>query len=182
MKKISLALALFFGFCFGADLDTSKTQMYWQAYKFLNKTAVKGSFSDAKFKFANKEGISGALVGATATFDLLKVATGNPASEENLTKGFFQKFKGKNINAKIEKVIEGENQGTVLVKVTMNKTSQLVPMQYTIADGNLVAKGVIDIFSFKLGEAFENLAKLCNDLHEGVTWSQVEIGFIIPVK
>lgn len=182
MKKISLAFALFLSFCFGATLDTAQTQMYWEAYKLADKTAVKGSFADVKYKFGKKNGVSGKLLGATATIDLKKIVTGNPVSENNLTLGFFQKFNEQNIKVKLEQVMEGENQGTILAKVTMNKKSQLVPMQYKIENGKLVAKGVIDILSFNLSEAFESLSKLCNELHDGHTWSQVEIGFAIPVK
>lgn len=182
MKKVLFALLLSIGFCFAANLDTAKTQAYWTAYKFANKTAVKGTFSDMQFKFSNGSGISGTLVGATAKASLDKVSTGNPVSEENLTLGFFQKFEGKDIRVKIEQVIEGENQGTVLAKITMNKKMQLVPMQYEIKDNQLVAKGVIDVLSFKLNTALESLAKVCKDLHEGYTWSQVEVGFIIPLK
>lgn len=182
MKKVLFASLLSLSFCFGASLDTSKTQAYWAAFKYANKTAVKGTFKDIQFKFSNGNDIRGELLGATAKIDVSKVSTGNPLSEENLTNGFFQKFNGKDIRVKIEQVIEGENQGTILARITMNKKSQLVPMQYEIKDNQLAAKGVIDVLSFKLDGALESLAKVCYDLHEGYTWSQVEVGFIIPLK
>ncbi|MCE3047170.1 YceI family protein [Helicobacter kayseriensis] len=182
MKKIVLASILTIGACFGINLDTSKTQMYWEAYKLINKTPVKGSFSDVQYKFSKKSGISGSLLGATAKIDLSKVVTGNPVSEENLTNSFFKKFEGKDIKVKIEQVIEGEDKGTILAKITMNKKSQLVPMQYEIKEGQLIAKGIFDVLSFKLDGALKQLAKACQDFHEGYTWSQVEVGFIIPVQ
>lgn len=182
MKKVLFASLLSLSFCFGASLDTSKTQAYWTAYKFANKTAVKGTFKDIKFKFSNGNDIRGELLGATARIDLSKVSTGNPVSEENLTLGFFQKFSSKDIRVKIEQVTEGDNQGTILARITMNKKTQLVPMQYEIKDNQFIAKGVIDVLSFKLDGALESLAKVCKDLHEGYTWSQVEVGFVIPLK
>lgn len=182
MKKVLLASLLSLSFCFGVSLDTSKIEAYWIGYKFTNKTPVKGTFNDMKFKFSNGDDIRTQLLGATAMADVSKVSTGNPVSEENLTLGFFQKFNGKDIKVKIEQVIEGENQGTILAKITMNKKMQLIPMQYELKDNQLVAKGVIDVLSFKLDAALESIAQVCKDLHEGYTWSQVEIGFVVPLK
>lgn len=182
MKKVILASALFLSFCFGSELDTSKIEAYWTGYKFANKTSVKGSFKDIKFKFAKGSGISGILTGSTATIDPNKVYTGNPASEKNLTLSFFQKFIGKDIKVKIEKIIEGENGGTVLAKVTMNKKTQLIPMQYEIKNNKFLAKGVLDLFAFKLDEAYKSISEACKTFHKGLTWSQVEIGFMIPLK
>lgn len=182
MKKALMVSFLILGSCFGMNLDTSKTQMYWEAYKLANKTAVKGSFADVKYKFGKKSGISGQLLGASAQIDLAKVVTGNPESEKNLTNEFFKKFVGKNIRVKIEKITEGDNQGILLAKISMNKKTQLVPMQYEIKEGILSASGVIDVLSFKLDSALEQLAKACSALHEGYTWSQVKVGFVIPVK
>lgn len=182
MKRIILSSILFLSFCFGIDLDTSNTQVYWIGYKFANKTAVKGSFKDIKLKFSRGSGIAGVLTGSTATIDPEKVSTGNPASEKNLTLSFFQKFIGKNIKVKLEKVIEGQNAGTILAKITMNKKTQLVPLQYEVKDGSLLAKGIIDILSFKLDDAYKSISEACKTQHQGLTWSQVEIGFIIPTK
>lgn len=182
MKKVLFASLLSLSFCFGVSLDTAKTQAYWTGYKFAKKTPVKGTFKDIKFKFSKGNSIHEELLGATAMIDLSKVSTGNPASEENLTLGFFNKFSSKDIRVKIEQVIEGENQGAILARITMNKKSQLIPMQYEIKDNQLVAKGVIDVLSFKLDAALDSLSKVCKDLHEGYTWSQVEVGFVIPLK
>ncbi|WP_027326945.1 YceI family protein [Helicobacter pametensis] len=182
MKKIILASLLAMSYSLAANLDTNKIQMYWESYKTSLKVPVKGSFADIKYKFGKQDGISGALLGATAKINLGTVITGNPTSEQNLTQGFFQHFASKDIRVKIEQVMEGKDQGTLLAKITMNKKSQLIPMQYTIKEGTLVAKGVLDVRSFRLDQALESLAKLCESLHEGFTWSQVEIGFTIPLK
>lgn len=171
------------GLCFGASIDASKIEMYWVGYKLANKTAVKGTFKDVAYKLKKNQGsIADMLKGATATIALNKLHTGNPASEKNLTEGFFSKFATPEISVKITQVMEGENQGTLLAKVTMNKKSQLIPMQYVIADGKLQAKGVLDILGFKLNKALESLIKTCGELHKGYTWTQVEIGFSAPLQ
>lgn len=183
MKKVFLGALISMGLCFGASIDTSKIEMYWVGYKLANKTAVKGSFSNVSYKLKKKEGsIKEMLEGASAKITLSNLSVANPVAKKNLTEGFFSKFASPKIDVKIIQVMEGENQGTLLAKVSMNKKSQLIPMQYTITDGKLQAKGVIDILSFKLDKALESLIKVCGSLHQGYTWTQVEIGFSAPLQ
>lgn len=183
MKKIILSALVSMGLCFGASIDASKIEMYWVGYKFANKVAVKGTFKDVVYKLKKNQGsVKDMLKGATATVTLSKLHTGNPASEKNLNEGFFSKFASPEISVKITQVMEGENQGTLLAKVTMNKKSQLIPMQYTIVDGKIQAKGVLDLLSFKLNKPLESLMKTCGELHKGYTWTQVEIGFSAPIQ
>lgn len=183
MKKMFLSALISMGLCFGASIDSSKIEMYWVGYKLANKTAVKGTFLDVSYKLKKKQGsIKEILQGATAKIVSSKVHTGNPASEKNLNEGFFSKFASPEISVKITQVMEGDKQGTLLAKVTMNKKSQLVPMQYVIADGKIQAKGVIDVLGFKLETALEGLNQACGSFHNGFTWSQVEIGFTAPIQ
>ncbi|RDU70117.1 polyisoprenoid-binding protein [Helicobacter cholecystus] len=183
MKKLILSAFVSMGLCFGASIDASKIEMYWAGYKFANKTAVKGTFKDISYKLKKNQGsIKDMLEGATATIALSNLHTGNPTSEKNLTQGFFSNFASPEIKVKITQVMEGDNQGTLLAKVTMNKTSQSIPMQYTIMDGKIQAKGVLDILNFKLNKALEGLIQTCGQLHKGYTWTQVEIGFSAPIQ
>lgn len=183
MKKIILGAFLAIGMCMGASIDASNIQMYWVGYKLANKTAVKGSFSGVSYKLKKKQGtLKEILEGASAKIKLSDLNVANPEAKKNLAEGFFSKFASPEINVKIVQVIEGENQGTFLAKVSMNKKSQLIPMQYTLADGKIEAKGVLDILSFKLDDALKSLIKVCGKLHQGYTWTQVEIGFSAPLQ
>lgn len=183
MKKLVLSALVSMGLCFGASIDTSKIEMYWVGYKLANKTAVKGSFSDVAYKLKKKQGsIKEMLEGASAKITLSNLNVANPEAKKNLSEGFFSKFASPEISVKIIQVMEGENQGTLLAKVSMNKKSQLIPMQYTLTDGKIQAKGVLDILSFKLDKALEGLIKACGKLHQGYTWTQVEFGFSAPLQ
>lgn len=183
MKKLVLSALITMGLCFGASIDSSKIEMYWVGYKLANKTAVKGSFSDVAYKFKNKQGnLKEILEGASAKIKLSNLNVANPEAKKNLSEAFFSKFASPEIGVKIIQVIEGENQGTLLAKVSMNKKSVLVPMQYTITNGELQAKGVLDLLSFKLEGALQSLIKVCGKLHQGYTWTQVEIGFSAPLQ
>lgn len=183
MKKLFLSALVFMGLCFGASVDSSKIEMYWVGYKLANKTAVKGSFSDVAYKLKNQQGsIKDIFEGASAKIALSNLNVANPEAKKNLSEEFFSKFKTPEISVKIIQVMEGENQGTMLAKVSMNKKSQLIPMQYTINNGKIEVKGVLDMLSFKLDKALESLIKVCGKLHQGYTWTQVEIGFSAPLQ
>lgn len=183
MKKLLLGIVVFMGFCFGANVDAGKVEMYWVGYKFANKTAIKGSFSDVVYKFKKKQGsIKEIFENASAKITLSNLKIGNLEAKKNLSEGFFSKFASPEMSVKIIQVMEGDNQGTMLAKVNMNKKSVLVPMQYTIADGQIQVKGVLDLLSFKLDDALKSLIKVTGKLHQGYTWTQVEIGFSAPIQ
>ena len=86
------------------------------------------------------------------------------------------------IKVTLHDVVEGKDQGTILASVRMNGKTNKVPMEYKIENGVLKARGVLDLSEFKLSEARANLQKAVSDLHEGMTWSQVTIGFEAPIK
>lgn len=183
MKKMILGVFVAMGLCFGASVDSSKIEMYWVGYKLANKTPVKGSFSNVGYKFKKTQGnLKEIFEGASAKIALKNLNVANPEAKKNLSEAFFSKFASPEISVKIIQVMEGENQGTLLAKVSMNKKSVLVPMQYTITEGKLEAKGVLDLLSFKLEGALQSLIKVCGTLHQGYTWTQVEIGFSTPLQ
>ncbi|WP_180762750.1 YceI family protein [Helicobacter sp. 12S02232-10] len=166
-----------------ATIDTTKAETSWTAYKTAQKTAVSGTFKDIQYKFGKKQdSIAGALEGATATIDPMKVDLHDDTKNKNVKDFFFSQFKKGGIKVTFKDVMEGKDQGTILAIVRMNGKSVKVPMQYTITDGKLTAQGVLDIMEFSLNDAFKKLATGCHKLHEGLTWSQVGISFSAPIK
>ena len=79
-------------------------------------------------------------------------------------------------------VIEGKNKGTILASVRMNGKTNKVPMQFEVVGKKIVAKGVLDLSEFNAESARASLQEAVSDLHEGLTWSQVEIAFEAPIK
>lgn len=186
MKKFLLsimALGFFCGFLYATSLDTTQAKVKWTAYKTVQKVPVSGSFTDIQYKFKKGENISMILEGASASINPLSVDLGDSVKNDNVKNHFFAKFnKQEAIKVTFKNVIEGENQGSILANVKMNGKNVKVPMQYTIKDGVLEAKGILDIMEFGASEAFKSLATLCHDLHNGLTWTQVEISFSAPVQ
>lgn len=166
-----------------ASIDTSKVNVVWTAYKTPAKVAVSGTFKDIAFKFGKKQdSIATALEGASATIDPIKVNLNDDVKNANLRDFFFSKFSKKEIKVTLHDVVEGKDQGTILASVRMNGKTNKVPMEYKIENDVLKAHGVLDLSEFKLSEARVNLQKAVSDLHEGMTWSQVTIGFEVPIK
>ena len=187
MKKTFLAIgtsALFATVLFGSGLDISQAKTQWTAYKTAEKTAVTGTFADIKYKFgSNTNDITKALEGATATIKPMSADLKDETKNANIRDYFFAKFAKKNlIKVTFKNVMIANDKGSILASVNMNGKTVKVPMQVEIKDKKLEAKGVIDILAFGAKDAFESLATQCHDLHSGVTWSQVEIDFSVPIK
>lgn len=188
MKKTILSSLIAFGMLasasFGATVDINQANTKWTAYKTADKVAVSGTFDKIQYKLGkNLSSIAGTLEGATATIDPLTVNLNDEVKNTNVRESFFAKFMKKDmIKVTFRNVIEGKDQGSMLASVNMNGKTVKVPMQYTIKEGMLEAKGVLDILEFGAKDAFNSLATTCHDLHNGLTWSQVEISFSAPVK
>ena len=186
MKKIIMGIALIGSIACAATIDAQKAEVQWTAFKTPAKIGVKGKFDDVQFKFGtpNKtQSLESQLNNATATIDIMKVNTNDADRDETLRKNFFDNFNKKEpIKVTFKDVIEGKDKGTILANVRMNGKSQIVPMQYEIVSKKLVAKGVLDLSEFGLENARTSLQKAVADLHENLTWSQVEIALEAPLK
>ncbi|MEA1916489.1 MAG: YceI family protein [Campylobacterota bacterium] len=185
MKKILLSLALASSLSFAYTIDTKTVELNWTAFKLLSKEGVKGSFDDYKVSL-NKttcKSLTKMLVGSTVTINSSSVDASNALKNANISNFFFKKFSENTISAKIVKMMEGNNLGTIELEVTMNKVTSKVPMQYTISkSGKFVATGVLDIMDFNLNSAYNSLATQCESYHKGVTWTQVNIGFELYIN
>lgn len=185
MKKIMMSMVAFCVIASASVIDETKVAVKWTAFKTMEKVAVSGTFDDVKFKFGKvKNGsLESQLSNATATIDIMKVNLNDEVKNQNLKTYFFGAFQKKDpIKVNFKAVSEGKNRGTILASVRMNGKTQKIPMQYEISGGKLVAKGILDLNQFGLDDARMSLQKGVDELHEGMTWSQVEIGFEAPVK
>lgn len=187
MKKIFVICMLgLISFGFGATIDTANAIVKWTAFKTPAKAAVTGTFSDVQIKFGkpNKNGtIESWLDGATATIKPESINLNDDVKNANVRENFIAKFSKKDdIKVTLKEITEGKNQGTILATIKMNGKTNKVPMQYTIDKGKLIANGVIDLSEFNLESARASLQEFVKDLHEGITWSQVVVGFEVPVK
>ncbi len=189
MKKTALSLLLTLTL---AQADCSFSQpgnvdVTWQAFKTPMKLGVGGHFNTVDFKASSvkADSLSALLTGSTVNIAVASVDSKNPGRDEKLLNDFFKQMAGPDITAKIVTLKRDEKarkSGLLTAAVTMNGVTRDVPMKYSFKDGRLSADGVIDLIDFKAQNAFTSINTACYDLHQGKTWSDVNIGFTMDIK
>lgn len=184
MQKIALSLLLAAGLA-QADCtfsQPSNLDVSWTAYKTPLKIGVGGHFNTLDLKAASVKAdtLSALLTGSTVKIAVASVDSKNKGRDEKLLNDFFKQMAGPDIKAKIVKL--EEKSGIVTIAVTMNGVTRDVPMQYSFSDGRVSADGVIDLIDFKAQNALTSINTACYDLHQGKTWSDINIGFTMDIK
>ena len=64
----------------------------------------------------------------------------------------------------------------------VNGQELTIPMAFSLENSVINAKGTIDLFDFKAGDALASINKSCYDLHQGKTWNDVSISFTLHVE
>jgi len=186
----TLALSLLLGLALAqADCTYSQSgnvDVTWKAFKTPMKLGVGGHFTDVGYKGAhqNAKELQALLSGSSVNIAVASVDSNNKGRDEKLLNAFFKQMAGPDISATVRSLKSdgGADTGIVTVAVVMNGVTRDVPMKYSYADNTISASGVIDLMDFKAQAALKSINTACYDLHQGKTWSDVEIGFTMPVK
>ena len=189
MKKIALSLILAFGL---AQANCSFSQpnavdVTWKAFKTPLKKGVGGHFKQINFNSSVKsaKSLDALLAGSTVNIEVASVDSKNAGRDVKLLEQFFKKMSGPDIKAKIlslKRDKDARKTGIVTIAVTMNGVSKEVPMRYSFSEGVLSAHGVIDLVDFNATPALQSINKACFALHQGKTWSDVNIGFSMKIQ
>ena len=189
MKKavLSLLLALSLSQADCTFSQPDNVDVTWKAFKTPLKLGVGGHFTNTDFKAASLKApmLKTLLVGSTVTIAVASVDSKNKGRDEKLLNDFFKQMAGPDITAKIVALKKGEtakNSGVLTASVTMNGVTRDVPMTYSFSQGKLAANGVIDLSDFKAQSALKSINTACYELHQGKTWSDIEIGFTMDIK
>lgn len=178
MIKLILAGLLVASTAFaGCTYYSENAKVTWKAFKTYEKIGVGGSFNHVVFSPRSAKTSEEFLVGSHITIDTATVNSGNAGRDATLVASFFKTQNVTSITAKIISAKDSKAQ----VEITMNGVTKAVPMSYTIQEGKILGKGVIDLSDFAMLESLQSINKTCFDLHAGKTWQDVEIGFEIPI-
>ena len=193
MKKLSLGLSFLVLFAMGGcgpkksacqySTDPKAIQLVWTAFKFTEKTPVKGRFNKAEVSGKSSAPTLPELMkGLRIDIDGATVETDNPGRNATIQQFFFEKFNPPfKIQATIASVTGDEQKGSLQIKIDLNGAAKEIPFTYTVTpEGAVEAKGTIDILEFGLQPAFDSLHQACQDLHKGKdgvakTWTQVDL-------
>jgi len=188
MQKIALSLILAFGLAQANCSFSQPTEVdvTWKAFKTPLKKGVGGHFKTVNFTSDVKsaKALNTLLAGSMVNIDVASVDSKNPGRDVKLLNAFFKKMAGPNIKAKVislKRDKDARKSGIVVTSVTMNGVTKTVPMRYTFNNGVLSANGVVDLIDFNATPALQSINKACFDLHQGKTWSDVNIGFTMKI-
>ena len=168
MRGAALALMLAAGALSARECELKTLE--WTAFKTPLKTGVSGTFERIAYIPAKES----CLEGSRAIINKHSVTTGNAARDKTLDMAFFSKLPG-DITAKIEAV----KKDRLDVAITLGGITKIVPFHYKKEGDTHKAHGVIDLLDFAADDALRSINRACYDLHEGKTWSDVELRFEI---
>lgn len=144
--------------------DIDKTTLTWTAFKTEKKVGVKGTFNDIT------------LTDNTFSINTESVDTGEPnIRDPKLVKFFFQTLADSKITGSY-----GTPKGDKIpMTIKMNGVEKSFDFNYEVNDTATVVTGTIDIVSdFGGSKALESINEACFELHEGKTWSDVDIQIV----
>ena len=148
------------------------TVISWTAFKTPKKVGVGGKFDSFEMKSTDTSSIEKALETATFTIDTKSVNTANPGRDKTIVTHFFTKDgKAIALSGKLKSLKGSE----AVLALTFNGVTKDVPMTYVNKDNKATLNGKIEMMDFALNDQFNAIHKACKALHEGKTWTDVEI-------
>ncbi|MCP1994740.1 YceI family protein [Flavobacterium sp. HSC-61S13] len=144
----------------------------WTAFKTPKKVGVKGTFDKIELTDVKEAAtLIESLEGAKFTVETPTVNSKDPLRDDKLKAGFFAKMAG-NITGSFGAFKDGK----VAVSITMNGVTKEKSFAYETTDSSVKINGSIDMIAdFTANAAFDSIHELCKDLHEGKTWTDVDI-------
>lgn len=162
--------------------DMESTEVLWVAYKYTQKTGVKGVFDSLMVEGVGVGSTPSEVIqGAGFTIFTSSVNSGDPTRDPKIMEYFFGKMElGDQIYGSVKEVTGSETEGKVIFDVTMNGVSSPVEGDYTVVDNKLEVKADITVDTWNGGSALGELNKVCEDLHKGadgksILWPDVTL-------
>ncbi len=162
--------------CFKIKKDS--IQIKWTAFKTPLKVGVSGLLKKIQLTEETKQKRGDSIVSIlkdvsfTILTDKKSVDSRDAARDNKISRFIFSTLKN---NGTIEGVITSVTTKKILINLTLNGITKTLPLQLSINDLNLKAKGVIDLFDFSMSKEVQALNKACLAKHEGKTWSDVQV-------
>ena len=160
--------------------NSGSSVLEWTAFKFTEKTPVKGTFNEIKIEGIESSDDPKKLIESlTFTIETSSVETQNEERNGKIVKLFFGTIGTPQITGKVKSL--GED-GNATVEIKMNNLSQDVVGSYTLIDGKFSFNASIDVLKWNAGAGIKELNTACKDLHTGADgvsklWSEVALSF-----
>lgn len=181
MKYILFSLMLTSLSSFAADCTYSVDQstVKWTAFKTPKKVGVDGQFTKTTLKTTEAKDKIELIKNATFKIETASISTGNPGRDKTIRDNFFTKNK-KPMSIQGHVTMVSPESTTAVIDI--DGTKKEVIFKNTISDNKLLLEASIDVLDFKLNSQFSALHNACKALHEGKTWSDVNISIEATLK
>jgi hypothetical protein len=187
-RPLALLSLSFFSFtALGATacqyLPEATPVLKWTGFKFTEKSAVSGTFTEMTLVKTNNKrryvGLSGMLMSHHLSINTLSVDAGLPARNTNLVAGLFKTFSDTTMRARISKV----DKKTAQMVLAWGGKDYTLPLDLKDDGKSVTLTGKMDFLKMGLKEAYNSIHAQCKDVHTGSdgvakTWSEVELSFV----
>jgi hypothetical protein len=178
MNKIFIIVILTFGFSIQNlfsqtqnckfEYDPSQTKLEWTAYKFTEKTGVKGTFDKITVTGTTKsESIQSSMATAKFTISPNDINSSVPDRDSKIKEFFFELPKNQKPIVGTLSDIKGNSNGTAFLILNLNGITKKIPLEYKIDGNTIVATGELDVVDFGLSKGLAKLNEVCLELHKG---------------
>ncbi len=160
------------------DYDSGKTTLEWTAFKFTEKTGVKGSIQKVDVKKTKR---SSSVIETLKNLNFVafsdSVNSNHPDRDAKIKTYFFGSVK--EIKGHFTNIVVSPTGGTAVLKLELNKKKESIPVTYTISENTVILKGTLDVLKFGMGSGIQKLNEVCSDLHKGadgksILWPTVD--------
>lgn len=157
----------------------------WVAYKFTEKTGVKGKFKKVNV-ISGGEGnsIKEAIHNSEFEIPVSSIFTSDSSRDFKIRKYFFGIMPNpKLLSGKL--MIENDSMG--YANITMNGITEKLPFKYSIKGKEFSMSTEMNVLEWNAGQSIDSLNAVCEDLHKGLDgvsklWPQVSINVLSAFK
>jgi hypothetical protein len=165
--------------------ESNTSSLEWTAFKFTDKTPVKGTFNEIKIEGSKTADDEKEMIESlTFTINTNSVETQNEERNGKIVKLFFGSINTDAITGKVKSL--GDN-GEAIIEIKMNNSAQEVAGKYTLDEGLFSFTATIDVMKWNAGKGISLLNEACKVLHTGPDgksklWSEVDLSFTTQLK
>jgi len=152
----------------------------WTGFKTAKKVGVSGTFKDITLQIQKSDDLSIFLQSSKVEINTASFDSGLDVRNKSIVSTLFSLKSSEKIMGSISEV--NEKDKTLRLELIMNEATKSIPMSYEMKDGKITVKGEIDILDFSMSQSYAKFAKECFTLHEGKSYSEVNIEFTLPFK
>jgi len=148
--------------------NPKQTSLEWTAFKFTEKTGVKGKF-DSILVNKTKSGatVLESVKDLSFAIPISSINSNVPDRDEKIKKYFFGSVKnGKEFKGSFSE-IKGINSGSAKLDLVFGGVKKSVPVQFAVKENTIEVTGSLDVLDFGLKSGLARLNEECRDLHKG---------------